>query len=164
MHNYGDDENHPKEGKHRLKDWRPLIMLLVLYKLIAKLLALRFSPHSKFLVRPQQTGFILERFILENVSLSWMTHDWVVRHKVPTLILKLDFGKAFDRVEHPYIWAVVEKVGLGGTFLKLVQGLLAYAISRFKSMDFSWRRFPSPKGYGKATPSRYWFLLLPHSR
>lgn len=45
-------------------------MLLIVYKLIAKLFTVRFSPHSKFLFNPQQTGFIPGRFILENVLMA----------------------------------------------------------------------------------------------
>lgn len=118
-----------KADKFQLMDWRPLTILPIVYKLISKLLAVYFSPqYSKLLINPQQTSFIPGRFIMKNVWLAWMTHDWVVCHRIATLFLKLDFEKAFDQVEHLYIWAVLEAVGLGGMFLKLVKGLLARAI------------------------------------
>lgn len=41
-----------KADKHRLKDCQPLTMLPIVYKLIAKLLAIHFSPHSRFLINP----------------------------------------------------------------------------------------------------------------
>lgn len=69
----------------------------IIYKLIAKLLAERFSPYSRDIISIQETGFIPNRHILENISRAWMTHDWVVHHKLPTLFLKLDFKKAFDK-------------------------------------------------------------------
>lgn len=75
-------------------------------------------------------GLIPGRYILENISLAWMTHDWVIYHNIPTLFLKLDFEKAFDHVEHEYIWTVMDKMGLGGIFLRLVKGLLMNAVSK----------------------------------
>lgn len=36
-----------------LKDSRPLTMLTIIYKVIAKLLVVRFNPHSKALISPQ---------------------------------------------------------------------------------------------------------------
>lgn len=119
-----------KADKQKLKDWRPLTMLTIVYKLIAKLLSNNFNPHNSSLINPQQTWFILGRFILENISLAWMTHDWVVRHWIPMIFLKNDFEKAFNRVEHAYIWAVLEQVGLNGTFQRLIWGLLTNAVSK----------------------------------
>lgn len=104
-------------------------MMTIVYKLIAKLLSTRFSPHNRHLINPQQTGLILGHFIFENISLAWLTHDWVIKNWIPTLFLKLDFKKAFDIVEHTYVWAVLEKIGLGGTFQRIVRGLLASVVS-----------------------------------
>lgn len=42
-----------KENKWRLKDWRPLTMLTIVYMLIAKLLSTHFSPHNWLLIDPQ---------------------------------------------------------------------------------------------------------------
>lgn len=66
-----------KVDKRRLQGWRPLTMLLVVYNPIAKLLLVRFSPHNQHLINPWQTGFILGRFILENISCLddlWLDH------------------------------------------------------------------------------------------
>lgn len=60
----------------------------------------------------------------------WLTHDKVIKHNITTLFLKLDFKKVFDRVEHQYIFVVLERIGLKGTFLKLVRGLLLVATSK----------------------------------
>lgn len=59
-----------------------------------------------------------------------MIIERVTKHKIPTLLILLDSKKAFGWVEHAYIWVMLEKIGLGGTFLKLVQGLLKSASSK----------------------------------
>lgn len=93
-----------KADKRCLKDcWRPLTMLPIIYKLIAKLIAERFNHFSSALISKQQIGFISGKHILENISLAWMTHGWVVHHNIPMILILLNFEKAFDLVEHAYI-------------------------------------------------------------
>lgn len=141
-----------KANKGRLKDWRSLTMLLTMYKLISKLLANRLNPHCRDLISPQQAGFIPGWFILEKVSLAWLTYDWVVKHNIPTLFLKLGFEKSFDYVEHPYIWVVLDWLGLEGTFLILVQGLLARAISKVHINGFFIEEIPITRGVRQGDP------------
>lgn len=118
----------------------------IIYKLIVKLLVERFNPYSSNIINIQQPGSILSRHILENILLAWMTHDWVVHHKLPTLFLKLGFEKAFDRVEHEYIWAVLTKMGLGGKFLMLIKGLLSRAVSKVHVNGHFTQEIPITKG------------------
>lgn len=95
-------------------------MMLVIYKLIAEILVECFIPYSYDLIDAQQIGFILDCYILENTPLTWIIHDWVLFYHIPTLFVKLDFQKAFDHVEHTYIWQVLIAIGLDGKFLTLV--------------------------------------------
>jgi hypothetical protein len=92
-----------KVDKRHLKDWRPLTMLTTTYKLIAKLLASRLRLVLPKIINIQQTGFIPGRHILENISLAWLTADWIQKTRYKALFLKLDFKKAFDRVEFDYL-------------------------------------------------------------
>lgn len=105
-------------------------MMPIIYKLITKLLAKHFSPYNVDIVNIQQMGFIHDHHILENISMAWLMQDWVVHHILPTLFLKLDFKKAFNCMDHEYIWDVLTKLGLGGKFLTLVKGLLTHVGSK----------------------------------
>lgn len=78
----------------------------------------------KILISLQQTGLIPGRSILENISLALIVVEWATKNRIPTLLILLDSEKAFDRVEHKYVWEILEKIGLGGNFLKLVKALL----------------------------------------
>jgi hypothetical protein len=53
-----------------------------------------------------------------------MVREWAEETKTPILFLKLDFEKAFDRVNFDYLWQTMERMGLGGKFLQLVKGLV----------------------------------------
>lgn len=113
-----------KMDKKLLKDWRPLTILNTTYKILAKLLAIRLKRVLPSLISKQQTGFILGRHILENISIAWLTIDWIQKNLIPSLFLKLDFEKAFDRVDHSYIWETMHLLGIGSHFIKLVKGCL----------------------------------------
>lgn len=43
-----------KANKWRIKDWCPLTMLSIVYKLITKLLAYRLNPHNLALISPRK--------------------------------------------------------------------------------------------------------------
>lgn len=47
------------------------------------------------------------------MSLTWLAKDWINYMKTPSLFVKLDFEKAFDRVEHSYIWETMNLLGIG---------------------------------------------------
>lgn len=105
-------------------------MLTIIYKLIASLLSNRISLTSKDIISPQQIGFILGRSIMENISLALMIVEWVIKKWIPTLLILLDSEQAFDIFEQAFIWMVLEKFGMGSTFLTLVRGLLSQAVSK----------------------------------
>jgi hypothetical protein len=81
------------------------------------------------IISPQQTGFIPRRHILENISLSWLAHDWVRSTGNTALFLSLDFEKDFDQVNHDYLWETLATLGFGTHYISLVQSLLTNATS-----------------------------------
>jgi hypothetical protein len=127
-------------------------MLTVVYKIIAKLLALRLKVLLPQLVNPQQTGFIPGRHILENVSLAWLAHDWVKATGHSALFLSLDFEKAFDRVNHEYLWNTMERLGFSALFILLVQSLLTHATSRVYVNGMFTSEIPLQRGVRQGCP------------
>jgi hypothetical protein len=89
----------PKEGDVKdLKYWRPITLLTVFYKIFAKTLQTRLQPMLRDVISPEQTVFLPLRFILNNIVLTQETLHWARVSKQPTIFLKLDFSKAYDKV------------------------------------------------------------------
>ena len=63
-------------NENTIAGWRPITLLNTSYKIIAKALAMRIKPVVQSIVRPEQTGFIKGRFILDNLMLAWETIEW----------------------------------------------------------------------------------------
>jgi hypothetical protein len=61
----------PKYGDHsKLGNWRLITFLGNIYKILAKLLARRIQASLPHIIRPNQTGFVEGRSILDNIFLA----------------------------------------------------------------------------------------------
>lgn len=70
---------------------------------------MRLSKHANKIISPVQTAFIPGRFILEGiVMLHEVLHHMRVHHQ-QGIILKLDFEKAYDKVQWGFMMEVLEK-------------------------------------------------------
>lgn len=73
-------------------------MLNVIYKIITKVLTLRLIVIANKVVSETQTAFILGRFILDGVMIVHEALHELRRKKKSGIIIKLDFEKAYDKV------------------------------------------------------------------
>lgn len=135
-----------------LKDWRPLTMLNIDYKIIAKLLASRLQLVLPKLVMPQQTGFVKGRNMYDNILSLWLTQDLAKQRRMEGVFIKLDFEKAFDRVDHDYLWDTMEALGLGDTFIALIKGLTIGATAAVHLNGCSTYHFNLERGVRQGCP------------
>ena len=87
------------------------------YKIIAKALALKIWHMLPSIVRPEQTSFIKSRYILDNIIFIWEDMEWACKSKQLGIFLKIDFAKAYDHIEWPFILAMLRALGFGPNFL-----------------------------------------------
>ena len=121
----------PKDGdKTLIKNWRPITLLNVSYKILAKVLALRLVHILPKFVSSTQTGFIKGRYILENLITAWEAMDWAKCSHQNSALLLLDFEKAYDRVEWNFIIMMLQSFGFPSYFCNAVQILLRDAFAQ----------------------------------
>lgn len=102
-----------KKGEKRdLKNWRPISLLNVDYKLIAKVIANRMRGVIDKMVGEEQVCAVPGRMISESlVCLRDMLWDCKER-KQRAAVLTVDFEKAYDRVAHGFMFKVLERMGV----------------------------------------------------
>ncbi|KAK3083826.1 hypothetical protein FSP39_003749 [Pinctada imbricata] len=104
---------HKKGEREDIKNWRPLTLLNVDYKIISKSLANRIKPLLTKLKHPNQKGFIPGRNIQEANRLIQDIIEYVKIEKMNGSIIFLDQEKAFDRVEWGWLDKCLEKYNFG---------------------------------------------------
>jgi len=66
-----------KEGDHaNLANWHPITLLNVSYKILTKTLQLRLQGLLQEVISPEQSAFLLLRYILDNVLLQYEMVQW----------------------------------------------------------------------------------------
>ena len=95
----------PKKKKNAeyLKNWRPVSLLNVDYKIAMKTIALHLEKILPNLIHPCQSGYVKGRFIVESIGLIADTMHFTKAKNIPGVAMFLDFEKAFDSVEWNFI-------------------------------------------------------------
>lgn len=123
----------PKTGDcSKLGNWRPITLLGNIYKILAKALAGRLQAFLPGIIRPNQTGFVEGRSILDNVFTAQDSLDWAVESNQDLVLLLLDFEKAFDRIEWDFLFSALTKLGFNSTWVKWIRTLYREASSTIR--------------------------------
>ena len=80
-------------------------MLNTDYKIMTKALAKRLERVIDKLIHPNQSGFIKGRFIGEGIRFTEDLIEYADPYEKTGIILQLDFEKAFDSIEWPFLFA-----------------------------------------------------------
>jgi mannosylglycoprotein endo-beta-mannosidase len=98
-------------GADDIKQFRPIALINVIFKLVSKAYAIRLSPVAHRTISPAQTAFIKGRFIQDGpLALHEIIHE-LKSKKLPAVLLKLDFEKAYDRVSWDFLREVLLRKG-----------------------------------------------------
>ena len=113
----------PKKDKIRtlLKNWRPISLLNTDYKILTKCLAFRLHKVLPSLIDLDQTGFIKERYIGENIRTIADIIEYTSIKNNPGLILLLDFEKAFDTISWSFIFKSLSLFNFGSDFIRWIK-------------------------------------------
>ena len=81
------------------KNWRPITLTDVDYKIVTKLLPVRLQKIIKTKIHENQSGFIKGRNISSHIRLIDDIILFTDREQLEGLVVSLDYPKAFDTVE-----------------------------------------------------------------
>ena len=115
-----------KGDRHNVKNWRPISLLNVDFKILSKTFAERIKCVLPEIIHTDQRGCIQGRFIDENIRLIG---DIVQEKDDDSVVLLLDQEKAFDRVEWSWMFDVLRKFNFGERFITWIETMYMFSKS-----------------------------------
>lgn len=112
----------PKSNKDKLflDNWRPITLLCNDFKLLSHVFANRLKKGIGEIISETQSAFIKGRSIHSHIRLVLDMLDYNFLIPQTSLLLFLDFFKAFDTLEHSFLFRSLETFGFGPMFCKVI--------------------------------------------
>jgi len=152
----------PKPGRDtiRLKNWRPITLLNQDYKLIAKVLSFRLKNILPTIINADQTGFVKNRYIGENITRIFNIMDYVEEEDISAIIMSIDYEKAFDSLEWDFIAKTLTFFNFGENLKKWVKMLYTDISSCVVNNGWTTKAFKPSRGVRQGCPmSPYLYIL-----
>ncbi|XP_074314076.1 uncharacterized protein LOC141649280 [Silene latifolia] len=111
-----------KKAPDKIRDFRPIILCNVAYKLVSKVLANRLKLFLNDIVSENQSAFTPGRAIADNILIAFEVFHYMKNSKSTegVMAVKLDMAKAYDRVEWHFLERVLRSMGFDGDWVSRV--------------------------------------------
>ena len=151
----------PEKDLRYLANWRPISLLNTDYKILAKALANRLQTVLNNIIDTDQSGYIKNRYIGDNIRTIADVIDYCKIFNKPGIIALLDFQKAFDSISWPFIHKTLASFNFGDNFQKWIKLLYSNISSCVTNNGHTTRFFPVERGVRQGCPvSPLLFILV----
>ena len=135
-----------KGDRKSLKNWRPISLLNVDYKICSKAISVRLSKVPEFIANPDQTCSIPGRKISSNLHALRDILDHIEHTGETGILVSLDQEKTFDRVNRTFLLNLLTRLGFGPTFRDWIKAF--YSGANMRVVVNEWLTEPIPLGRG----------------
>ena len=135
-----------------VNDYRPITLLNYCLKLITKLLAKRLQKVILKIVHKNQYGFLKGRTIQDCIAWAFeFIHQCEASRREITL-LKLDFAKAFDTMDHAAMIKIMKQIGFDEKWLQWIDMIFSSGMSSVLLNGVPGRQFHCKRGVRQGDP------------
>ncbi|GJT12271.1 RNA-directed DNA polymerase, eukaryota, reverse transcriptase zinc-binding domain protein [Tanacetum coccineum] len=143
-----------------VNDFRPISLISILYKIIAKIISCRIALIIADIVDPVQSAFIKNRQILDGpMILNEVVHT-LKRKKKKAMIFKVDIAKAYDTLSWDYLIFVIRFMGFGNKYVRWIKACLESARSSVLVNGSPTMEFQLERGLRQGDPLAPFLFIL----
>lgn len=143
---------HKKGPRYDCKNWRPVTLLSLDYKIASRAISIRLRRVMATLVSSDQTCAVPGRFIGDNIRLIQDSATYANLLNLPLAILSLDQEKAFDRVNWTFLIRVLQRFGFGPSFISWIHLFYTGPLSTVQVNGFFAAPFSLSRGVRQGCP------------
>ena len=148
-----------KGSIHDLAYYRPISLITTDIKIITKTLTNRLKPLLPFILHKSQTA-VDGRRIDYTIHLIRDLIELANKEDIEAAFLFLDQEKAFDRVDHHFLYKTMKAFGMGNNFIRWVSQINDTATTRVKVNGFLTESIPLLRGVRQGDPLSFYLYLL----
>jgi hypothetical protein len=152
----------PKSNLPRqFKDFRPISLCNLCYKLISKIIARRIRPFLSRALSDEQLGFLKGRQILDAIGVAQECIHSIKTKKQQAILLKLDLKKAFDCINWNFLHLILLQCGFGLIITNWILGCISSATLAILINGEATKAFHCERGLRQGCPlSPLLFILI----
>ena len=110
-----------KKSKIKIENYRPVTLLNADYKIYTKTIATKLGKVVKTILHENQAGFVPKRSLYDHTRTSQLVVEYCELKNIDGCIASLDQEKAYDKIDHEYMWRIMKKNGFPDVFIARIQ-------------------------------------------
>jgi hypothetical protein len=146
------------------KDFRPISLCNVIYKIISKCLVNRLRPFLGDIISPEQSAFVRGRLITDNAVIAFECIHAIQKgtgDRGEFCAYKLDLSKAYDRVDWGFLKSLLVNLGFHSKWVQWVMTCVSSVRYTVRFIGVPSEPFSPSRGLRQGDSlSPYIFLLI----
>ena len=141
-----------KKEKSKIENYRPITLLNTDYKIYTKTIAKRLAVIAPKIINEDQAGFIPKRSLYDHTRTTQMIVEYCEVTEKDGCIVALDQEKAYDKIDHDYLWIILKKYGLPETFINRIKEMYKNTSKAIMINGIVTRKYEVKRGVHQGDP------------